>query len=392
MNLSAIQNAIREHDVDGWLFYDFRERDPLAMSILGMPTGKFLSRRWYYYIPATGDPVKLVSKVEESSLDDLPGDKLTYLSWKEQHQQIRSMIGDGKRIACNYSPMNHIPYTSMLDAGTVDVLRSLGLELVSAANLIQQFEALLDDAAFQTHAEAGEMIMRVKDEAFRKISAAVEAGELLNEFEVQQFIMQRFEQQGFTCDGHGPIVGINDHPANPHFEPQPLGSAVFQKGDMVLIDLWAKKKTDGAIYYDVTWCGYIGDNPPAKYVEIFNVVRDARNAAKQFVMDKFAAGEPCFGWEVDDACRNVVIEAGYGDYFIHRTGHSIGTNVHGNGVNIDNLETRDERQLVPGICFSIEPGIYIRNQMGVRSEINVFIKPDGEVTVVGDEQDRLILM
>ncbi|RMH82634.1 MAG: M24 family metallopeptidase, partial [Calditrichaeota bacterium] len=227
---------------------------------------------------------------------------------------------------------------------------------------------------------------------FEEIGRAVRAGHSLSEYELQQFIMNRFDEEGLTCEGHGPIVGINDHPADPHFEPRPSESYIFKPGDTVLIDLWAKKKETGAIYYDVTWCGYVGEDPPEKYVEIFRVVRDARKAAKKFVEDKFAAGEPCYGWEVDDVCRSVVEKAGYGKYFIHRTGHSIGTEVHGNGVHIDNLETKDERQLVPGICFSLEPGIYIEGEMAVRSEINVFITLDGRVVVVGEEQEELILI
>jgi len=394
MNLAEIQQALKEHNLEGWLLYDFRGRDPLAMKILGLDPAKFATRRWYYFIPREGEPVKLVSMVEQTTLDALPGKKLRYLAWTEMHAQIKAMLGNRKRIAMNYSPLNHIPYTSMVDAGTIELIRSLGYEPVSAADLIQQFEALIDEQGFRSHAEAGEIMLKIKDEAFAEIGEAVRAGRKATEYEIQQYIMRRFEEEGLTCEGHGPIVGINEHPANPHFEPTPQNSHVFKPGDMVLIDLWAKQNQPGAIYYDVTWCGYLGDKPPAKYLEIFNTVRDARNAAKQFIMQKFAAGEPCYGWQVDDACRNVVKKAGYGDYFIHRTGHSIGVNVHGNGVNIDNLETKDERRLVPGVCFSIEPGIYLEGEMAARSEINVFITPGGrgEVVVCGEEQEELILV
>ncbi|NIR51139.1 M24 family metallopeptidase, partial [candidate division KSB1 bacterium] len=225
-----------------------------------------------------------------------------------------------------------------------------------------------------------------------KIGEAVRNGQEVTEYEIQQFIVRRFDEEGLTCEGHNPIVGINEHPANPHFEPTPENSYTFEEGNSVLIDLWAKKKALGSIYYDVTWCGYVGDNPPPKYQEIFNTVRDARKAALNFVKDKFAQNEPCYGWQVDEVCRNVIEKAGYGEYFVHRTGHSIGTNVHGNGVNMDNLETKDERQLVPGVCFSIEPGIYIDGEMAARSEINVFITPDGEAEVYGDQQEDLILV
>lgn len=393
MNVSKIQEAIRESGLDGWLLYNFHNRDYLAIKILGLDASKFSSRRWYYFIPAQGEPVRLVSKVERTILDSLPGTKMMYLSWREMHDQIKAMLGKAKRIAMNYSPMNNIPYTSLVDAGTVELIRKLGFEPISAADLIQQFEAIIDEKGYRSHCEAGKRVLKVKDEAYRLIGDAIRSEQALTEYEVQQFIMKRFEEEGLTCEGHGPIVGVNEHPADPHFEPKPgEGNYIFKPGDTVLIDLWAKLDQPGAIYYDVTWCGYVGTKPPEKYIDIFNTVRDARKAAVNFVREKFAKGEACFGWEVDDACRNVVIERGYGDYFIHRTGHSIGINVHGNGVNIDNLETKDERQLVPGICFSVEPGIYLQDDMAARSEINVFIKLDGEVVVYGDEQEDLILI
>ncbi len=390
--MSDIQPALRDRNLDGWLFYDFRNRDELALRILGLDLNKFCSRRWYYFIPAEGEPVKLVHTVESTFLDSLPGEKLMFLSWKEMHSQIKKLLGNHKKIAMHYSPMNNIPYTSMVDAGTIELIRHLGYEPVSAADLINLFEAVLDEKGFESHRDAGEIVLKIKDEAYAEISSAIRENRALKEYELQQFIIKRFDEEGLTCEDHGPIVGINEHPADPHFEPKPEISYIFKPGDTVLIDLWAKKKEPGSIYYDVTWCGYVGENPPPKYVEIFNTVRDARKAAKQLVVDAFAAGRTCYGWEVDDACRNVITAAGYGDYFIHRTGHSIGTNVHGNGVHIDNLETKDERQLMPGICFSIEPGIYLEGEMACRSEINVFIKLDGEVVVCGDEQEELILI
>ncbi|RMF57978.1 MAG: M24 family metallopeptidase [Calditrichaeota bacterium] len=392
MDLQKIQQAIQAEGFDGWLLANFHNRDHLAIKILGLDPNKFCSRRWYYYIPAEGEPVKLVSMVEKTMLDSLPGKKLTYLAWKELHSRLKEMLGNHQRIAMNYSPFNNIPYTSLVDGGTLELLRSFGYEILSAANLIQQFEAIIDENGYHSHVEAGKRVLKIKDEAFQRISDAVRNGEKVTEYEIQQFIMKRFSEEGLTCEEHGPIVGINDHPADPHFEPTPENSYTFAEGQSVLIDLWAKLDQPGSIYYDVTWCGYIGQNPPSEYVEIFNTVRDARKAAVNFIREKFERGEPCYGWEVDDACRNVVKAAGYGDYFIHRTGHSIGENVHGNGVNIDNLETKDERLLVPGICFSIEPGIYLEGKMAARSEINVFITLNGEVVVAGDEQEDLILM
>ena len=290
-----------------------------------------------------------------------------------------------------YSPLNNIPYISMADAGTVELVRSFGHTIVSSADLVQLFESRIDEKGFQSHIDAGKIVLEIKDQAYAEIGRAIRESLSLTEYEIQQFIANKFDENGLTDDGHHPIVGVNDHPANPHFEPTKENSYNFKKGDCVLIDLWAKKKEPGSIYFDVTWCGFIGEDPPAKYLEIFDVVSRARDAAVSFVKDKFAKGDDCYGWQVDDVCRNVIKDAGYGQYFIHRTGHSIGEEVHGNGVNIDNLETKDERKLIPGICFSIEPGIYLK-EMAVRSEINVFITMDGDVVIEGEPQKELILV
>ncbi len=390
MNLKAIQEALTDKGLDGWLFYDFHNRDHLAYRILGLDIHKMTSRRWFYFIPAQGEPIRLVHRVERTKLDKLPGKKMLYHPWKELHQALKEILGEPKSIAMQYSPLNNIPYTSIVDAGTVELIRSYGHAVVSSADLVQLFEAIIDDRGFQSHVKAGEKIQHIKNEAFAEIGKAVNGGRRLTEYDLMKFILRRFDEEGITPGEDVPIVGINDHPADPHFEPQEEGSYEFKKGDMVLMDLWGKLKEPGSIFYDITWCGFVGDEPPEKYQEIFHVVRDARIAAMNFIRKRFAAGEPCFGWEVDDACRSVVVEAGYGDHFIHRTGHSIGEEVHGNGVHIDNLETKDERQLVPGICFSIEPGIYIDGEMAARTEIDCFIKLDGEVVVSGEEQMELV--
>jgi len=392
MNLDRIQQAIAEQGIDGWLFYDFHHRDAMAYHILGLDFTKFTTRRWFYYIPAKGEPVKIVSAVETKKLDSLPGIKIIYRAWEELHKDLQDTLKDAKRVAMQYSPMNNIPYVSVVDAGTIELIRSFGVEIVSSANLVQIFEAIIDKTGYEAHLEAGKKVQRIKDEAFKLIGQKIHKNESITEYEAQQFIVKRFEEEGLTDDGDHPIVGVNEHPSDPHFEPTRENSYVIKKGDTLLIDLWARKNDDTGIYYDITWCGYIGDNPPAKYVEIFNIVRDARNAARDFIRDKFRKDEPCYGFEVDDVCRKVVVDGGYGEYFVHRTGHSIGREVHGNGVHIDNLETKDERELVPGICFSIEPGIYLLGEMAVRSEINVFITEDREVVVAGAEQEELILL
>ena len=391
-NIARIQEELRSAGVDGWLFYDFHNRDAIAYHVLGLDFGKFTSRRWFYWVPAEGSPVKLCSKVESTKLDPLPGDARLYLSWRELHASLKSMLGAARTVAMQFSPAANIPYVSIVDGGTIELIRSLGYEVVSSAGLVQTFQAVLDDAAYRSHLAAGERVQRIKDEAFALVGRELRAGRTITQYDVQQYIVNRYADDGLTCKGEFPIVGTNEQPANPHFEPTPANARPIRKGDTLLIDLWAKLNEPGSIFYDITWCGFVGSNPPPKYVEIFKVVRDARNAALEFIRARYAGRTPVFGWEVDDVCRAVVEKAGYGAYFIHRTGHSIGEEVHGNGVNIDNLETRDERELVPGICFSIEPGIYLAGEMAVRSEIDVFITPAGSVDVAGDMQSELILI
>ena len=391
-SIASIQAALTQRGLDGWLFYDFHNRDVLGTRILGLSETGLSTRRWYYFIPAQGTPVRIVHAVEPEKLDSLPGRKIIYLSWEQQHTAVRDALGTPPRkIAMQYSPMNNIPYISMVDAGTIELIRSFGHEIVSSADLVQIFEAIIDETGFASHVEAGRLVQRIKDEAFEEIRDSIRSNTGLTEFDVASHILQKFEANGLITHDM-PIVGVNDHPANPHFEPTRENARSFRPGDCVLIDLWAKLKKPKSIYYDITWCGYIGSMPPAKYSEIWLIVVDARKTAVEFIRERFRKGEKCFGWEVDDACRAVVRNAGYDRYFVHRTGHSIGEEVHGNGVHIDNLETKEERELVPGICFSIEPGIYLKGEMAVRSEINVCIKPDGDIIIAGAEQEELLLI
>ena len=389
MNLSAIQQALRERKFDGWLFCDFHNRDHLAYRVLGLDMGKMTTRRWFYYIPAKGEPRKLVHSVEPRKLDSLPGKKEVFLPWVQLHSSLKKMLGSRKKIAMQYSPKNNIPAVSMVDAGIIELVKSFGHKIVSSADLVQMFEAVIDEQGYDMHKSAGLLVDGIRAEAFDQIRNAIATNNGLTEYQLQQFIMRRFEESGLTT-ADPPIVGTNDHPADPHFESTPENARPFKPGDTVLIDMWAKFKKPGAIYYDITWVGYVGESPSKHYQQIFDTVKNARNAAIAFVKDRFAKGKICYGWEVDDACRNVVKKAGYGKYFVHRTGHSIGEEVHGNGGNIDNLETKDERQLMPGCCFSIEPGIYLEGQMAVRTEINMFIRHDGVPEVTGAMQDELI--
>jgi Xaa-Pro dipeptidase len=391
-DIARIQQELKNSGFNGWLLYDFRNRDPIACAILGLDFGSFTSRRWFYWIPTKGKPVKLVSAVESTKLDALPGQKRVYLSWRELHAALKETLGKAKKVAMQFSPQGNVPYVSIVDGGTIDLIRSFGYEVVSSAGLVQTFQAVLDDEGYRSHLEAGERVQRIKDEAFAHVGDEIRAGHTITQYDVQQFIVKRFGEEGLTCMEEYPIVGTNEQPADPHFEPTPENARPIRKGDTLLIDLWAKLERPGAIFYDITWCGFLGKNPPEKYIEIFNVVRDARNAALEFVRSRYAAHKPVYGWEADDACRAVVEKAGYGKHFVHRTGHSIGEDVHWSGVNIDNLETRDERELVPGVCFSIEPGIYLEGEMAARSEINVFITPDSKVNVAGEMQKHLVLV
>jgi Xaa-Pro aminopeptidase len=391
MNLQRVQRALRDRGLDGWLLCDFRNRDYLAYRVLGLNFEKMNTRRWFYWIPARGTPKKIVSTVEKQKLDSLPGTRTLYLSWNELHASLRKALGPKKKIAMQYSPMNNVPYVAFVDAGTVELIKSFGHRVVSSADLVQLFASAIDENGYASHREAAGIMDGIMAEAFDRIRNAVKLGTGETEYDVQQFIMRRFKEEKLTTYDP-PMVGTNEHPADPHFDLTQDNARPFAKGDTVLIDMWAKKNIPGAIYYDITWVGYIGDTPPRKYQEIFGVARDARDAAIRFVQECFAAKKPCRGWEVDDVCRAVVKKARYGKFFVHRTGHSIGEETHGNGVNIDNLETKDERELMPGCCFSIEPGIYLPGSMAVRTEINMFIRDDGTAEVTGAVQHDLVLL
>ena len=390
MDIQAIQNALREHGFDGWLFYDFHNRDPIAARILGLDPKAMATRRWYYFIPAEGEPKKLVHSIERGKLDALPGERQIYLPWPQQHELLKGILGGAKQVAMQYSPMNAIPYVSMVDGGTVDLVRSFGVEVVSSADLVQQFEARLTQEQYESHVEAGKVMHAILDFAFGEIARRVRAGESPTEYEIQQLMLEKYKENGMTWDDP-PIVAVNEHASDPHFEPTPDTTSPIHEGDFVLIDLWAKKDRPGAIVFDITWVGYLGSEVPERYVEIFEIVKGSRDAAVEFLKERFGAGQDVYGWEVDDVTRNFIKDRGYVDYFTHRTGHSIGEETHGNGVNIDNLETKDERKIAPGNCFSIEPGIYLE-EFGVRSEIDVFISYDNEVIVTGPKQEKVLAL
>lgn len=373
--LRAIQAALRDERLDGWLFYDFRGSDPLAYRILGLDSGTLSTRRWYYFVPDDGPPVGLVSTVEPHRLDDLPGTTRTFFTWQEHDRALAGILRGPRRIAMQYSPRNAIPYVARVDAGTLELVRESGVEVVSSANLVQRFEAVWTDAQWHSHVRAADAVGDTVHAAFDYLRSAAP----VSEYEVQRFILERFARHGLTTH-HPPVVAAGAHSADPHYTPGPEGSAVIRSGDFVLIDLWAKEPH--GVYADVTWTGFMGTSVPDRYRTIFEVVRNARDAAVAFVEDRIGQGQAFSGHEVDAAARAVITDAGYGDRFIHRTGHSIGKEVHGNGANMDGAETRDTRRVLPRTCFSIEPGIYLPGEFGVRSEIDVYVT-ERDVRVTG---------
>jgi Xaa-Pro aminopeptidase len=389
--LISIQKALNDFEIDGWLFYDYENLDPIAYKILNLNKIKLSTRRWYYLIPSNGIPTKLVHAIEKDRLSELTGNTITYSSWTELHNRLAELLNGCNRVAMQYSPNNDIPSIAFVDAGTIELVRSFNVDVVSSANLIQLFGAALNDENMILHKKAGEKVQRIKDNAFELIFDAIKSSKRVTDYDVQRFILEEFNNDNLTCEGLNPVVAVNSHAANPHFEIDSKNACEIKEGDRILIDLWAKVDVPAGVYYDITWCGFVGKNPPKKYAELFDIVVQARNLAKNHIIEKFEKEESVLGWEVDDISRRYISEKGYGDFFIHRTGHSIDTNVHGSGVNIDNFETKDYREITSGTCFSIEPGIY-KGDIGVRSEINVLIDGNKKVVVEGAEQERLLLM
>lgn len=373
--LRAIQAALQDERLDGWLFYDFRGSDPLAYRILGLDPDTLSTRRWYYFIPADGAPVGLVSTIEPHRLDDLPGATRTFFTWQEHDRALADILHGPRRIAMQYSPRNAIPYVSRVDAGTLELVREAGVDVVSSADLVQRFEAVWTEAQWHSHVRAADAVGDTVHAAFDYLRTAAP----VSEYQVQQFILERFARHGLTTH-HPPVVAAGAHSADPHYTPGPEGSATIRPGDFVLIDLWAKEPR--GVYADITWTGFMGAQVPERYRTIFEIVRHARDAAVAFVEDRVGRGRAFAGHEVDAAARAVITDAGYGDRFIHRTGHSIGEEVHGNGANMDGAETRDTRRVLPQTCFSIEPGIYLPGEFGVRSEIDVYVT-ERDVRVTG---------
>jgi Xaa-Pro aminopeptidase len=387
-DLELIQDAIAEFGFDGWLLYDFRGLNVLALRVLEISDESVGSRRFFYFIPASGPPQKLVHRIEAGALDHLPGEKHVYLTWQELHAGIQEIIGDAKKIAMEYSPNNANPYVSRVDAGTVELVRSFGVQVESSGNLIQSFEACWTEAQWQLHLQADKLNRAAFEMAWQMIADHVRAGKPLRETDVQDAVMDYYHANNMTTY-HPPIVGVGPHSGDPHYAPQKGSDAEIKQGDFVLLDMWAKMDVPDGVYSDLTKVGFVGATVPEAYQKIFKIVAAARDAGINCARDAFERGTPLQGWQVDRATRDVIDAAGYGDYFIHRTGHNIGKETHGNGAHMDDLETREDRLVMPRTCFSIEPGIYLP-EFGVRSEINVFIDADSKVHVTGGIQTEVL--
>jgi len=385
MNLPAIQAALRDSQNDCWLFYDHHHRDPIAYHLLSLPEKMMVTRRWFYVVPAEGEPVKLVHRIESHHLDSLPGQKLEYSAWQELWQNLEAMLKPYCRLAMQYSPNNQIPYISLVDAGMLELVRSFGKEIVSSANLVARFEATLTDAQMNSHLKARDAIDKITAAFFQEVGRRARNGGT-HEFEMQQWILEAFKREDLVTEDP-PNVSVNAHSGDPHYEPTSATSAPIKQGDFLLLDVWAKCNEPDSVYYDITWTGVVGA-PSDKQREVFSIVRDARDVGIRTVQQAFEAKKKICGWEVDQAVREFVTSKGYGKYFIHRTGHSIGRDIHANGANLDNLETKDDREILPNTCFSVEPGIYLA-EFGVRSEINMLIR-NGKGEVTGRMQNELV--
>lgn len=385
--IEAVQAALKEFGIDGWLLYDFRGLNILAQRILEMDPNHIGSRRCFYYVPQNGTPQKLVHRIESGALDHLPGDKTIYLRWQELEEGLKNIVSGCPKLAMEYSPNNGNPYVSRVDGGMIELVRSMGPEIVSSGNLVQSFEAVWTDEQLEMHYEADRLNQAAFEMVWALIADSIRAGKTLRETDVQQAIMDYFAANNQTTYSP-PIIGVNSHSGDPHYSPEVGNDSEINEGDFILVDLWSKMIKPNSVYSDLTKTGFVGTEIPERHNEIFQIVAAARDAGIACVRDRFAAGKDVFGWEVDDATRKVIEDAGYGEYYIHRTGHNIGQETHGNGCHIDNLETHEDRQIIKKTCFSIEPGIYLP-EFGVRSEVDVYVSEAGEVIVTGGLQTEV---
>jgi Xaa-Pro dipeptidase len=386
--LQEVQSDLRAAKLDGWLFYDFRGRDPIAQRILSLPAG-MRTRRWFYFVPAKGKPRKLVHKIESESLAAVPGETFYYAGQEELRENLAKILGSAKTVAMQYSPKAAIPYVAMVDAGTVELVRGAGVKVVSSADLVQKYEACWTPEQLKSHLAAGERIDRIVQAAFQQAATHVRERKNFTEYDLQQWILGEFASAGIQRE-EGPDVAVNANASDPHYGPVAGKSSPIREGDLLLLDVWGKMNAPGSVYYDITWIGFLGAEVPEKYAKAFRTAREARDKAVDLILSSVARGKPLQGWQVDKAAREVIEKAGYGKYFFHRTGHSIGESVHGNGANMDGLETHDVRHLIARTCTSIEPGIYLP-KFGIRTELNVYVG-EREARVTGAVQQEILAL
>ncbi len=384
--IGRIQQALRDFDLPAWLFYGFQDLDPIATRILHFEPHLLATRRWFYLIPEEGEPSKLVHRIESSILDHLPGNKEIYLEWEQLQKKVYRLLDGVSAVAMQYSENNSIPYISLVDAGTIDLVRGCGTQVVSSGDLIQRFEAVWSPYQVEQHRATAFALTSIVQAAFEQAAAAISSQGETDELSIQRFILDRFEKEALLTE-HPPIVAVNENSANPHYQPTEAGYSKIRSDDFLLIDLWAKSKKENSVYADITWTGFMNEQVPERHSEVFQIVRQARDQGVDFLRERFEGNNLPQGWEVDDVVRESIRQAGYKEFFVHRTGHNLGQEVHGNGVHFDNLETHDTRLVIPGIACTLEPGIYLEGEFGVRSEINVFFSQQGpEVTTPPQEE------
>jgi len=389
LDIAAVQDALKSEGLDGWLLYDFRGINPIALDVTAVARqgGHLATRRWYYLIPASGAPRGLVHAIESKTLAHLPGSTERYAGREQLEAGLKRLVGDTRRLAMEYSPRCAIPYVSRVDAGTIELVRQFGVEILSSGDLVQRFSAVWHDPQILTHQAASLKLYRIKDRAFEAIARRTRDGVATTEYDIQQLMVDWFNEEGLVSDAE-PNVSAQENAGNPHYLPTANASRAIQKDELVLLDLWGKLDRPGSVYADITWVGYAGRQIPDRFAKAFAAVRDARDAAIALVQSRIRTDKDVRGWEVDRAAATVLRSAGYAEQILHRTGHSLGEEVHGTGVNMDDYETHDDRRLLPGTGFTIEPGVYFKD-FGVRSEINMIVQARDAV-VTGALQHELV--
>ena len=389
--INEVQAALREQRIDGWLLCDFRGNNSLIYPFLEIPSDRFLTRRFYYWIPQMGNPAKIVSLIEPHALDHLPGETRYYRTWQDLEAMLCSITAGNKTIAMEYSPNNSIPVISKVDAGTIDLIRSNGAQVVSSANILQRYTSVWSEEQLESHLMAASVLDSVVELTWGFIRESLRSNRQINEYEVQQFMLDEMIKRGCVVD-HPPICAVNENSADPHYGPLESSSKPICPDDFILLDLWCKQDRSHAVYADIARVGVAASHPTPLQQQIFDIVKNARHKGVDFITSHMEDHKEVQGWQVDQICRDFIHQSGYGEFFIHRTGHNIGEAVHGSGANLDNFETHDFRCLLPGTCFSVEPGIYLPGQFGVRLEYDVYLYPEGKVLITGGIQTEIICL